>query len=135
MQPQARQRSLKEQSEALNQESIAPKKQGAFVKQEPWGAQSPKKIVQKPVSITSSKKALEFYTKIPEPVMKMLMSEPEAANPVVQLKWKVLGPLNIYELEAKNPGSFVTQKTLELKFGRSLDCDFLEGQLDTERKV
>ena len=60
------------------------------------------------MSITSSKQALEFYTKIPEPVMKMLMSDPADASPVVQLKWKTLGPLNIYELEAKNPGSFVT---------------------------
>ena len=65
----------------------------------------------------------------------MLMSEPQLASPVVQLKWRVLGPLNIYELEAKNPGSFVTQKTLELKYGPSIDCDFLEGQLDKHQKV
>ena len=46
LQPQARQRSLKEQAEALNQESIAPKKQGAYVqKTDPWGPQSPKKVV------------------------------------------------------------------------------------------
>lgn len=62
--------------------------------------------------------------------MKMLMSEPIDASPVVRLKWRVLGPLNIYEIEAKNPGSFVTKKTLELKFGQSSDCDFLNGQLD-----
>jgi hypothetical protein len=100
---------------------------------------SPKKVqnpqAPKPITITSSKQALEFYTKIPDQVMRMLMTEPENASPVVKLKWKVLGPLNIYELEGKNPGSFVTQKTLDLKFGQSLDCEYLKGQIDDAKKV
>ena len=57
----------------------------------------------------------------------MISSEPQQANPIVIYKWKELRPLNIYEIESKNPGSFVNRKTLDLKFGKSEDCEYLIG--------
>ena len=71
MQPVIKQMTPKEQVQSLNRESVAPKKNlgkpGAFVNSNVGSSLSPKKQLNvKPVSITSSKQALEFYTKIPD---------------------------------------------------------------------
>ena len=70
--------------------------------------------VTSPPPHSALNKKQDFYHKLNPNLLNMLNSEPKQANPIVALKWKELRPLNIYEIESKNPGSFMIEKSLKL---------------------
>ena len=61
-----------------------------------------------PHSALNKKQQQDFYSKLDAGLVEMMQTVPEQAKLSVISKWKELRPLNIYEIESKNPGSFVT---------------------------